>query len=92
MIVINIKDGYNIRMNVKYNFVTDEKLWLFSWINKPCLFNTVVPNPELFLKKCLITKNIIRVCIKLFLLENGEKRAKKNILTKRIEEIYHYYY
>lgn len=51
MIVINIKDGYNIRMNVKYNFVTDEKLWLFSWINKPCLFNTVVPNPELFLKK-----------------------------------------
>lgn len=31
MIVINIKDGYNInRRNVKYNFVTDEKLWLFS--------------------------------------------------------------
>lgn len=30
MIVINIKDGYNIRINVKYNFVTDEKLWLFS--------------------------------------------------------------
>lgn len=30
MIVINIKDGYNIRRNVKYNFVTDEKMWLFS--------------------------------------------------------------
>lgn len=29
MIVINIKDGYNInRKNVKYNFVTDEKLSL----------------------------------------------------------------
>lgn len=45
MIVINIKDGYNInRKNVKYNFVTDEKLSLLSWINKPSLFNTVVPN------------------------------------------------
>lgn len=29
MIVINIKDGYTIRINVKYNFVT-EKLWLLS--------------------------------------------------------------
>lgn len=53
MIVINIKDGYNIkRRNVKYNFVTDEKLSLLIWINKPCLFNTVVPNhhpnPELW--------------------------------------------
>lgn len=45
MIVINIKDGYNInRRNVKYNFVIDEKLWLFSWINKLCLFNIVVFN------------------------------------------------
>lgn len=47
MIVINIKDGYNIRRNVKYNFVIDEKMWLFSWINKLCLFNIVVFNLEL---------------------------------------------
>lgn len=82
MIVINIKDGYNInRRNVKYNFVTDEKLSLLSWINKPSLFNTVVPNhhpnPELLNVSYNVTKNIKRICLKLFLLENGDKDKRK---------------
>lgn len=82
MIVINIKDGYNInRKNVKYNFVTDEKLSLLSWINKPSLFNTVVPNhhrnPEFLNVSYNVTKNIKRICIKLFLLENGYKDQRK---------------
>lgn len=56
MIVLNIKDSYKAahykkKGNVKNNSVTEEKLRLLNGINKPWLFNTVVPhhlpNPEL---------------------------------------------